>query len=72
MRLPAPRAGRGGGAPRRLGTAVPVPSGVPSEAGALHDLCLVPVTGEADRRIGVSSARTEKVQWFDSESGIVI
>ncbi len=43
---------RGGGAPRRLGTAVPVPSGVPSEAGALHDLRLVPVTGEADRRIG--------------------
>ncbi len=51
LRLPAPREGRGGGAPRRLGTAVPVPSGVPSEAGALHDLCLVPVTGEADRRI---------------------
>ncbi len=52
VRVPAPRAGRGGGAPRRLGTAVPVPSGVPSEAGALHDLRLVPVTGEADRRIG--------------------
>ena len=52
VRVPAPRAGRGGGAPRRLGAAVPVPSGVPSEAGALHDLRLVPVTGEADRRIG--------------------
>ncbi len=51
VQLPPPRRGMGGGALRRLGAAVPVPSGVPSEAGALHDLRLAPVTGEADRRI---------------------
>ncbi len=52
VQLPPPRRGLGGGALRRLGAGVPAPSAVPPEAGALHDLRLVPVTGEADRRIG--------------------